>query len=183
MNGHTHRRKLRFTLIEESDVQLMGPELDPKYTDDAAVALTIQDARKARTFLDNKQWNLHWREADVLYQSPRTNQAFEGSTVARANISQFTVAKHVNSLVPAMKSGIFYETPPFLIRPRPSTMQRTAYSKTVLYGTLMDDCDFEDISEHALESMTNFGTVIVKAGWFQDKKPSRCRPPRAIPSA
>ena len=168
-------------IIEESDVQLMGPELDPKYTDDAAVALTIQDARKARTFLDNKQWNLHWREADVLYQSPRTNQAFEGSTVARANISQFTVAKHVNCLVPAMKSGIFYETPPFLIRPRPSTTQRTAYSKTVLYGTLMDDCDFEDISEHALESMTNFGTVIVKAGWFQDIKTKPVRTPKGDP--
>ena len=107
--------------IERGDVQTLGPELDPRYTDDGAVALTIQDARKARTFLDTKQWNLHWRESDVLFQSPRTNQAFEGSTVARANVSRFTVAKHVNSLVPSMKSGIFYELPPFLIRPRPST--------------------------------------------------------------
>jgi hypothetical protein len=168
-------------LIEEDDVELGGPLLDPKYTDDAAVALTIQDARKARIFLDQKQWNLHWREADVLFQSPRTNQAFEGSTVSKANVSRFTVAKHVNSLVPAMKSGIFYEMPPFLIRPRPSTSQRTAYSKQVLYGTLMDNCDFEQTSEHALENLTNFGTVIVKAGWFHDTHTEQVRSPKGEP--
>lgn len=168
-------------IIEEEDVEVGVPLLDPKYTDDAAVALTIQDARKARTYLDQKQWNLHWREADVLFQAPRTNQAFEGSTVARANISRFTVAKHVNSLVPAMKSGVFYEMPPFLIRPRPSTSQRTAYSKQVLYGTLMDNCDFEGTSEHAMESQTNFGTVIVKAGWFQDTRVEQVRSPKGEP--
>src|SRR5215467_3771272 len=148
--------------IEESQVQLQGPLLDPKYTDDAAVQLTIQDVRRARTYLDEKQWNLHWREANVLFQSPRTNASFEGSTVARANVSRFTVAKHVNSLVPAMKSGIFYEMPPFLVRPRPATSQTTARAKTALYGALLDECKFEQTSERALESMTTFGTVIVK---------------------
>ena len=68
--------------IEAADVQVMGPTLDPRYTDDGAVSLVIQDAERARTFIDQKQWNLYWRESDVLYQSPRTNQAFEGSTVA-----------------------------------------------------------------------------------------------------
>ena len=167
--------------ITEADVSPQGTELDPKYTDDGAVQLVIQDARKARTFLDNKQWNLYWRESDVLYQSPRTNQAFEGSVVARANISIFTVAKLVNSLVPSMKSGIFYETPPFLIRPRPATSQRTAYAKTVLYGTLLDSADFESTSEQALESMATFGTVIVKGGWFEETRKKKVRTPKAEP--
>lgn len=167
--------------ITEGDVAPQGALLDPKYTDDGAVQLVIQDARKAQTYLDNKQWNLHWRESDVLYQSPRTNQSFEGSTVARANISRFTVAKHVNSLVPSMKSGIFYEAPPFLIRPRPATSQKTAYAKTVLYGTLLDSCDFENTSEQALESMTTFGTVIVKGGWFEETKIKKMRAPSAEP--
>lgn len=167
--------------IEQSDVQLQGPLLDPRYTDDGAVQLVIQDMERAKTYLDQKQWNLHWREADVLYQSPRTNQSFEGSTVARANISRFTVAKHVNSLVPAMKSGIFYENPPFLMRPRPATSQTTARAKTTLYGTLLDDCDFESESELALEDMTNFGTVIVKAGWTKETKIKKVRSPKQAP--
>lgn len=168
-------------IIEESDVQIMGPGLDPRYTDDAAVELVIQDARKARTFLDSRQWNLHWRESDVLYQAPRTNQSFEGSTVARANVSRHTVAKHVNSLVPSMKSGIFYEMPPFLIRPRPATSQRTAYAKTVLYGTLLDDCDFEEEAERSLEYMTTFGTVICKGGYYRETKKKQIRSPKAEP--
>lgn len=167
--------------IEPRDVELLGPGLDPRYTDDGAVQLVIQDAQKARTYLDQKQWNLHWREADVLYQSPRTNQSFEGSTVARANISRFTVAKHVNSLVPAMKSGIFYEMPPFVIRPRPATSQTTARAKTALYGALLDDCDFESEAELALEDMTNFGTVIVKAGWTKETKNKKVRAPKQAP--
>lgn len=169
-------------ILEPSDVILAGgPLLDPRYTDDGAVQLTIQDAERARTFLEQKQWNLHWREADVLYQSPRTNSSFEGSTVARANISRFTVAKHVNSLVPAMKSGIFYEMPPFLVRPRPATSQSTARAKTSLYGALLDECKFEDVSERALESMTTFGTVIVKVGWRRDTKIRKLRSPKAAP--
>lgn len=167
--------------IEPGDIALAGPLLDPRYTDDAAVQLTIQDAARARTYLEQKQWNLHWRESDVLFQSPRTNSSFEGSTVARANISRFTVAKHVNSLVPSMKSGIFYEMPPFLVRPRPATSQTTARAKTALYGALLDECKFEDVCERALESMTTFGTVIVKVGWRRDTKIRKMRAPKAEP--
>jgi hypothetical protein len=145
------------------------------------VALTILDMRQASTFLESKQWNLHWREADVLYQAPRTNASFEGSTVARANISRFTVAKHVNSLVPAMKGGIFYEMPPFLVRPRPATSQTTARAKTALYGALLDECGFEAEAERAMESMTNFGTVICKVGWRRDTKVRKLRAPKAAP--
>jgi hypothetical protein len=167
--------------IEPSDLEVLGPALAPRYTDDGAVQLVIQDAQKARIYLDSKQWNLHWREADVLFQSPRTNSSFEGSTVARANISRFTVAKHVNSLVPAMKSGIFYEMPPFLIRPRPATSQVTARAKTALYGALLDKAKFEDVSERALENMTTFGTVIVKATWTKETKTKKVKAPKAAP--
>ncbi len=167
--------------IEPGQVELMGPMLDPRYTDDAAVQLTIQDAARARVYLDQKQWNLHWRESDVLFQSPRTNSSFEGSTVARANISRFTVAKHVNSLVPAMKGGIFYEMPPFLIRPRPATSQSTARAKTALYGALLDECKFEQTSERALESMTTFGSVVIKVGWRRDTKIKKIRTPKGQP--
>ena len=52
--------------IEAADVQVLGPTIDPRYTDDGAVSLVIQDAERARTFIDQKQWNLYWRESDVL---------------------------------------------------------------------------------------------------------------------
>jgi hypothetical protein len=168
--------------IERADFTAEGPELDPRYTDDGAVQLVIQDTQRASTFLEKKQWNLFWREADVLYQSPRTNTTFEGSTVARANVSRFTVAQHVNALVPTMKNGIFYENPPFMMRPRPSTKQATARAKTALYGALLEECDFENEAELALEDMTTFGTVICKAGFDRYiLKKKRRRPKKAAP--
>jgi hypothetical protein len=167
--------------IERDDVEVIGPLLDPRYTDDGAVQLTIQDAQRAKTYLDLKQWNLHWREADILYQAPRTMASFEGSTVARANVSRFTVATHVNSLVPGMVSGIFYETPPFVIRPRPNASQNTARAKSALYGTLMDDCSFQAEAELAMEDQVNFGTVICKAGWCKETKVERVRRPKGEP--
>jgi hypothetical protein len=80
-----------------------------------------------------------------------------------------------------MKSGIFYEMPPFLIRPRPSTSQTTARAKVALYGALFDECNFEDVSERSLEDMTTFGTVIVKGGWRKETKIRKLRSPKASP--
>jgi len=147
--------------IEREDVKLQGPQLDPKYTDDGACKLVVQDAAKAAEWLNNKQWALHWRENNNLYQSPRTYRVWNDG----ASVSRFTVANICNSLVQPMQGGIFYETPPFQIRPRPSTTEETAQAKQILYGVQLDNIDFEDTCVDALEEMTLHGTVICKAGW------------------
>lgn len=159
--------------MEPDDVQTFGPELEPRYTDEGAIKLVTEDASRAQNFIDLKQWNLHWRESDVLYQSPRTAAQFEGSTVARANVSRFTVASHVNSLVPGMKSGIFYERPPFLIRPRPGQSQYTINAKSALYASLLDEIDFESSAEQGLEYMTTYGTCIFQGGWVTETEIQR----------
>jgi len=65
--------------IQPDDVQTFGPELEPRYTDEGAIKLVTEDAYRAQNFIDLKQWNLHWRESDVLYQSPRTTAQFEAA--------------------------------------------------------------------------------------------------------
>jgi hypothetical protein len=150
--------------IRLADVKPQGPKLDPKYTDDGACKLVVQDTDKASEWLNGKQWAAHWRENTNLYQSPRTYRVWNDG----ASVSRFTVASICNSLVQPMQSGIFYETPPFLIRPRPSSKQETAQAKMALYGAQLDDIDFEDTCVDALEEMTLQGTVICKGGWFVD---------------
>jgi hypothetical protein len=76
---------------------------------------------------------MHWRESDILYQSPRSIAQFENSATTRSNVSRFTVAKHVNALVPTMMSGMFYDSPPFILRPRPGTTQTTVRAKAALF--------------------------------------------------
>lgn len=148
--------------IEPGEVKLQGPTLDPKYTDDGACKLVVQDADKAAAHLDSKQWALNWRENNNLYQSPRSYRVWNDG----ASVSRYTVASITNSLTQPIMSGIFYETPPFQIRPRPASNEDTAKAKQALYGAQMDDIDFEDTCNDAVEEMVLQGTVICKAGWF-----------------
>lgn len=156
--------------ITPEEVKLQGPALAPKYTDEGVAKLVVGDLARAMAFQQEKQWSLHWNESDVLYQSPRGQTNFDNSVVSRANVSRFTVAKHVNSLAPMIESGLFYETPPFVIRPRPNLSQNTAFAKQTLYGALLDEIQFQDECVLAIEGMVNSGTCICKAGWVTETR-------------
>jgi hypothetical protein len=138
---------------------------DPKYTDAAALSIVTQDFSAASEWLNNKLWVLHWRESDTLYQSPRSQAVFEGSSVARSNVSRFNVAKQVNSIAPALNGAIFSEATPFEIRPRPNVHQNTARGWKELLGILLDLCDFKPELSYGDEGMVNQGTAIYKIGW------------------
>src|SRR5215470_10404723 len=118
--------------ITPDQVQLRGDERAPKYTKEGALELVVQDAEKSEMWMEQKQWALDWRSADVLYQSPRTMKQWENATTAMSNVPSYTVAQHVNTLVPSMVSGIFYEKPPFQIRPRPMLSEKTVRAKMAL---------------------------------------------------
>ena len=42
---------------------------------DLELALVVQSARMSKAFIANKQWTLLWRDADLLFQSPRPMQS------------------------------------------------------------------------------------------------------------
>ncbi len=166
--------------IRAEQVQVLGRR-PAKYDDDAIVTLVRGDAARAAEFIAQTGLAEHWREAKLLYKSPRTQRAFEGTTVTRANVARFKVAQAVQTLVPGMKSGIFYEKPPFLFRPRPSQKESTVRAKMTLFDAFLDYCKFELKAEKAMESQVLYGTVICKAGWEKKtrirKEYKRKRPP------
>jgi hypothetical protein len=163
------------TLVAESqwsqpvypkDVQTPArPALPAKYTDEAVLSIVVQDYMRASAWLEDRRWPLNWTESDLLYQSPRSLSVFEGSTVTRANVSRFTVAKQVNSLAPAITGAIFSDTTPFEIRPRPSTHQSTARAWKELIAALLDIIHFKAEATYGVQGMVNQGTVIFKGGW------------------
>lgn len=138
---------------------------DPKYTDEAVLSIVVQDYNTASAWLNDRLWVLHWRESDTLYQSPRTQATFDGSSVSRSNISRFNVAKAVNSLAPAIAGAIFSEPTPFEIRPRPNVHQDTARAWKELVAILLDLCNFKSELSYGIEGMVNQGTVVFKMGW------------------
>lgn len=153
--------------VVPSDVSVPpGPVVaDPKYTDPAVLSIVVQDYQKASAWITDRLWVLHWRESDTLYQSPRTQAQFEGSSVSRANVSRFNVATQVNSLAPAITGAIFSDDVPFEIRPRPNVHQDSARAWKELVAILLELCDFKSELGYGVEGMCNQGTVIFKMGW------------------
>jgi len=151
--------------VYPEDVTLPSGLPDPKYTDEAVLSIVCQDFERASNWLNNKMWVLHWRESDTLYQSPRSQAVFEGSSVTRSNVSRFNVAKAVNSLAPSINGAVFSDPTPFEIRPRPNVHQNSARAWKETIKIMLELCDFKSELSYGTEGMVNQGTVIYKIGW------------------
>jgi hypothetical protein len=130
----------------------------------AEVALVVGAAGQAEAFIQNKQYALLWRDADLLFQSPRPMSVFENTYILEPNVQRFTVAKVVNSIVPQLYKGLFYQDPPMILRPRPGTSQNVTDAKTAMFSALLDQCDFKMETKIGLEQMAHLGTGIWKWG-------------------
>jgi hypothetical protein len=142
---------------------------------EAELALVVGSAGKAEAYISNKQWNLLWRDADLLYQSPRPMSVYENTYVLEPNVQRFTVAKVCNAVVPQLYKGLFYTDPPMLLRPRPSTSEATVDAKTVLFSYLLDECKFKTETKWGLEQMACLGTAIYKWGITYEEVVTRKR--------
>jgi len=130
-----------------------------------ALTLVVQSAAVAKAFIANRQWTLLWRDADLLYQSPRPMTVWENTYVLEPNVQRFTVAKVVNAVVPQLYKGLFYDDPPMLMRPRPGTSQEVIDAKTALFSYMLDECGFKTQTKWGLEQMAFLGTGIFKWGY------------------
>lgn len=130
----------------------------------ADLALVVGSAMKSEQYITEKQWSLLWRDADLLYQSPRPMSVYENTYVLEPNVQRFTVAKVVNAVVPQLYKGLFYTDPPMLLRPRPGTSQKTVDAKTVLFSYLLNECRFKTETKWGIEQMAHLGTGIWKWG-------------------
>jgi hypothetical protein len=126
--------------------------------------LVVGAATSAIQFVTDRQWNLLWRDADLLFQSPRPMSVYENTYVLEPNVQRFTVAKVCSAIVPQLYKGLFYQDPPMLLRPRPGTKQDTVDAKTALFSYLLDECKFKTETKWGLEQMTLLGTGIWKWG-------------------
>ena len=149
----------QFTEDDESRMLLLK--------DQAAVKLVLDDTANAENFINVLQWASAWTLADTLYQSPATLSAFDGGNVAQANVPKFLLSNHISSIVPKLHQGIFYEDPPFLLRPRPGTTQEVVRAKTALFSYQLWDMKFEEEVEKTLDQMALLGTGIMKWGYTQ----------------
>ena len=133
-------------------------------TDGDSLALVVGCAVIDESWLQSKSWSLMWRDSDLLFQAPRPLSVFENSYVLEPNVQRFTVAKVVNSVVPQLYKGLFFEDPPMVLRPRPGTSQKVTDEKTTVMSVLLDACQFKREIKWGLEQLAHLGTGIWKWG-------------------
>lgn len=133
--------------------------------DSAALKLTIQDASRADNYTSTKEWVMNWMTASTLYQSPYTVRYWENTQTERSNVPFFTVATAVNSLVPQIIKGLFYDDPPFLAQNRPGTTAQEARAMSSVLAYQLEEIQFREQLRLGVTTALLYGTTIWKYGW------------------
>jgi hypothetical protein len=168
--------------IDESNTFIDPETQQYQFEARAAVKLVLDDTESADTYLNILQWASGWTLADLLYQSPQATSAFDGGNVAQANVPKFILSNHISSIVPKLMGGIFYEDPPFLLRPLPGTTQEVVRAKTALFSHQLWDMKFEEEAERMLDQMALLGTGIMKWGYAEYTKKIKKRKQKSPPA-
>lgn len=140
------------------------------WAEDPALTLVKKDAYGAETAKAAKQWIAGWNSAYILYQSTTVPKYWEGTQIERANIPFYTVAKNVNSLVPQILNGLFYDDPPFIFQPRPNTSMRAVEALSNIIGYQLKQINFKEEVRLGVLNACLFGTNIWKWGWDSYEK-------------
>lgn len=171
--------------ITEKDIHIDQDTLTAMFNDRAATKLVVDDTMAADNFININNQAAAWQFASTIYQSPASASAFDGA-VGSANVPKFMVSNHISSIVPKLMSGIFYEDPPFLLRPRPGTPQEVIRAKTALFSSQLWEMKFEEECERALDQMALLGTCIMKWGYaeydIEEKRYKRAGDKLTIPA-
>lgn len=159
--------------ITKDDVAVSDETDVLQFKDAAAVKLVIADVAEADNYINIQQWANGWTMADLLYQSPATQSAFDGGNIGNASVPKFMVSNHISSIVPKVMGGLFYEDPPFALRPRPSVTQDMVRAKTAIFAAQLGAMNFEEEVERTLEQAALLGTGIMKYGYTETSKRMR----------
>ena len=155
-------------------------------TDSGALKLVCQDYQRTEEWLRSKQWALRWAFSQLMYEPLITNNTWEGTDVPRANVNFYTVAKHVQSILPQIMNGLFADDPPFSLIPRPSVTEDTARAVSALLHYQLEDCGFREEIRIGTRDCLTFGTGIWKWSWQsftrKDEVYHRSKDPVTIPS-
>ena len=133
--------------------------------EDSALKLCIQDAERAEKSENTRSWIMAWTQSRFLYESPFAPRYWPGTQIEAASIPFFTLATAVNGIVPQVMAGLFYETPPFMVQPRPGTTSQAARAISALQAYQLDDIDFRMELQLGVHNCLIFGTSMFQWGW------------------
>lgn len=135
------------------------------YDNETALQIVLDDVARDDNFMVVNQWPAGWLQAVTLLQSPQDASSFAGGLDNAPSVPTFTLSNHLSAIQPKMHMGLFYEDPPFLMRPRPGTDPNLIQAKRDLFVYQLEDMEFETECERLENQFLLFGTCIAKWGW------------------
>lgn len=135
------------------------------YDDAAALTLINDDTNVCDNDVVLNAFSGGWVQADQLWQSPLNNASYGSSALNADDIPRFLLSTVVTSIVPKCIGSIFYESPPFLLRPRPKTTPAIMRAKTALITYQLDAEKYEEEVEMGFDQCALLGTGMFKWGW------------------
>ncbi len=136
--------------------------------DDLALALVVQDANRAESWLQSKLWVQSWDAAQLLYEAvvpPDQIRMWPGTKKPRAHLQIPLLFQVLESLQPQIVDGLFAAEPPFSFEPRPGTQADVARAAARIVEYQLDDLDVREEYRKGVKSLLLFGSAFWKWGW------------------
>lgn len=134
-------------------------------SEDAAVALVVQDTARAEKFITARLWMSEWRIAKSLYEAPVKQEFWRDTQVPRASNSYPLSAQHVRAILDQAMPALIPEWPPFGIEKNPSISPQVARGWEFVVGTQLRQVGFVPQLRLIVKDAEIFGTGIGKWGW------------------
>lgn len=166
--------------IVREDLRLT--ETGYKYSDQAAVEITMRDMDTWFGFINQTNWSAKWTESDELVQSPSNTSVWGSGAGPSCSVPNFMLSNDLDAIVPKMVWGLTYEDPMFLLRPFPGTTQAIIRAKTAIFSWQLEDMNFVgDVLEPGFYDCGLRGTVFFKWGWHEETRRYRKFKRKAAP--
>lgn len=138
------------------------------YDDEAALKILSQDVETAEADKVLKDMTQLWTVSDQLLQTPWLSQYFYNP--AKANVPRYTLSNVIDVVTTKIHEALFYETPPFMLRPNPKQDQRVMWAKEAVLETQLREMNFDVECDKGWFQCAHLGTQIYKYGWKDDTR-------------
>lgn len=147
--------------LKASEVAFPGEEM----TDEAALALVLQDTTVAEKFINGKNLPVAWDAADNLFSASVTADAWPGTNKPRSALPMPVVMEAIESVLPQAQMAFFSDPQPFLIDPKGQTTKEQARAMGHVANWALKEAKFQEETRKIIKSCFQYGNGVGKYGW------------------
>lgn len=143
----------------------------PPNETEAAIALVVQNTRRAEMYLETRLWLSEWRVAKALHESTVKQQYWRDTLIPRAANAFPLVAQHVRAVLDQTMPAVFPESVPFALQPQRGASWEVARGWQEVLAYQIKQIGFQPEMRLMMKDAEIFGTGFGKWGWEYKTRP------------